>query len=121
MPHGNSRKRSKKRMTRKQSKKHSSRKHYRKTHLSPFNVCGGLKKSDCVSNDTCSYRKSRGCFRKAGTAPKPLFNTCISLKKSVCNDQPMCNWRGSRGCTRKSGISKEKSYGGPFKPSWMFY
>ena len=117
MARGNSRKRSKKRISRKQS----SRKHYRKTRVSPGNVCGGLKKSDCTTNDTCSYRTSRGCFRKAGTAPKPLFNACSSLKKSVCNDQSMCNWRKSRGCNRKSGVSKEKSYGGPFKPSWMFY
>ncbi len=107
--------------SRKRSKKRTSRKHYRKTRLSPGNVCGGLKKSDCMTNDACSYRTSRGCFRKAGTSPKPLFNACRSLKKSVCNDQSICNWRGSRGCTRKSGVIQEKTYGGPFKPSWMFY
>lgn len=66
MARGNSRKRSKKRISRKQSKKHSSRKHYRKNLSSPFNLCRGLEKSDCMSNDYCSYRKTIGCTIKSG-------------------------------------------------------
>ena len=70
MARGNSRKRSKKRISRKQSKKHSSRKHYRKTRLSPFNVCEGLKKSVCNDQPMCNWR---GSTRKSGISQEKNY------------------------------------------------